>query len=271
MENSKTAHFSSALQVEEAKFKGQEAIEPAKPPEIPPRRLPLPKAPHNPIQQPQTTEKSQKDAKSDQNTRMTSIESNVGPTALLLKDLRGGPQSAPYEQPMEPVRVFLHDLKVRPLPATSFKAIFVCANSDNKIFAMCALSESEYIRTIEAAVEKVAKRKTGLYLPKVNEVILAKFEGTFYRAVCKSRSSRGIEVLYIDYGNFARVREQEICKLDDELRFDVVVHNVFVENFPDQMSSEVATILNKAGVPIESAFKVKNEDKFSYTVRIAGL
>lgn len=161
MESSFTPHFSSALQLEECKkIKGQKAIEPAKPPEVPPRNLPLPDAPHSPDQQSQPTEKSQEDEKSDQDTHNTSSTSYVGAAALLLKGLRGCPRSAAYEQPVEPVRIFLHDLNVQPLPATHFKANFLYANSGTKIFAMCELSALEYEIQLEQTKEFLEVEKS---------------------------------------------------------------------------------------------------------------
>jgi Tudor domain len=140
---------------------------------------------------------------------------------------------------------------------------------DSKIFSVCQLENTDYLNEIGTKIaEHLAKDTTNTpYKPKKEEMVLANFDGTFYRAVCKEKSTEGYLVSYIDYGNSAVVKEQDIRVFDKKLLFDVVIHSVFLENFPDEIDEKTAAILEQEGVPMEGARKLKD----GYAATISGL
>lgn len=140
---------------------------------------------------------------------------------------------------------------------------------DKKLFSACQLENSDYLNDIGICIVEYLKHsesKTS-YKPKKDEVVLASFEGSFFRAVCKEKVTDGYNVFYLDYGNSDMVKEADMRPIDKSLAFDVVTHSVYIENFPIEMDERQAEILQGNGIPIEDARKLKD----GYVARITGL
>jgi hypothetical protein len=88
--------------------------------------------------------------------------------------------------------------------------------------------------------------------PKKEEVVLARFEDSFFRGVVKDKTSEGFNVFYIDYGNSAIIQEEDMRPIHKSLLFDVVTHSCFIENFPDEINESNAEIFNGDGVPLKN-------------------
>lgn len=126
----------------------------------------------------------------------------------------------------------------------------------------------DYLTEIGTKIAEHTKDTTTTpYKPKKEEMVLALFEGTYYRAVCKEKSNEGYLVDYIDYGNSATVKEQDIRVFDRSLMLEIVVYTVLLENFPDSIDEKTAAILEEDGIPLEAARKLKD----GYVARIIGL
>lgn len=187
-------------------------------------------------------------------------------SSFALKDFRKNPTT---EEP----RVFYHDLKQRPLPSQKFKAQLLAGDTEQKVFSIIDITNEPILKAIESTIDEVTcgDNSGTSYSPKKDEVVLAKFEGTFYRGWCKERKDGGFLIHYIDYGNVAIVPEQGLKKLHKKLQdFDVVVHQCFMENFPDEITSKVAEILSQEdGVIIQNA--TQGTKDATYVARIFGL
>lgn len=210
----------------------------------------------------------------DQNQQRTTIASErVAPT---FKFTQRGPQPMKkIEVPEAPkeTRIFLKDLKQRPLPNDKFKASFLAGDPETKTFTICELlgDINDYMHFIAAGIaDFVATDKQKGYKPEVDEVVLAKFEGMFYRGVCKKIESDGFLIYFLEFGNSAVVTEAEIKKLGKNLMYEVCLQECMLENFPTDITDEVTEILQaEGGVLIEGAKKNKGDNM--YRARLAGL
>lgn len=105
----------------------------------------------------------------------------------------------------EAPRPTLKDLKIRQLPNGAFKALIIAGDTDTKIFAICEECEDvgAYLKYIESSIaDFIAKSDTlNEYKPTKDEIILAKFEGVYYRAVCKSADKESCLVYFRKYNN----------------------------------------------------------------------
>lgn len=106
------------------------------------------------------------------------------PKTVNLQMLRQNHQQ--LKVPAEP-RTILKDLKVRPLPKGSFIATFLSGDEVTKIFALYEQlpDVEEYFNHIDLTISEFIK-KAGAgegYTPIKDEVVLAKFDGDYFRAV----------------------------------------------------------------------------------------
>jgi Tudor domain len=181
--------------------------------------------------------------------------------------------SEQQQPPKEESRYFYRDLKQCPLPTQKFKATFLAGDTADKIFSIVDMANSSVLQTIEKTIAEITDKDTSgsPYAPKKDEIVLAKFDGSYYRGVVKARQDEGFLIHYIDYGNSATVPEQGIKKLDKKLmEFEIVVHPCYMANFPDEITSKVAEILaSEDGIIIENATKSTKEG--TYVARISGL
>jgi hypothetical protein len=164
------------------------------------------------------------------------------------------PQATPKNLP----QIFTLDhLKQRALPSGKFYSSILHGEVETKVFAVSENSEhvSGYLTLIEASIAEHVEKdsKTG-YKPQVGELVLARFEAAFYRAVCKEIVKEGFLVYFIDYGNTAIVNENEMKPMTKELLFNVVVHLTVLRNFPDVIDEKVERIIDAEGGKFDQLF-----------------
>lgn len=141
---------------------------------------------------------------------------------------------------------------------------------ETKKFSLLQIENLDYLSEIGKRIaDYLAKNDSNTPIkPKKEEIVLANFEGTFYRGVCKEKSNEGFLVFYIDYGNSAVVKEEDMRPFDKSLMFDIVVHSCLIENFPNEFTDTAAAIISQEdGIPMEKARKTKD----GYVVSIVGL
>lgn len=78
---------------------------------------------------------------------------------------------------------------------------------------------SDYKKMVAEIAEYVLKAKKQVKIPELDDVVLAPFEGIFYRAqilTIDTPDAKGndLGVLFIDYGNFSKVSSKNLKKLD---------------------------------------------------------
>lgn len=170
----------------------------------------------------------------------------------------------------EDQRVLLSDLTVRPLPKGSFKALGLTGDPSTKIlFVVEFLPEiTEYMQKIENEIaEFISKQKVSSYKPSKNEVVLALYEGRFYRAVCRASTKIGdvrhYSVQFLDYGDVAQVTEESIRPFDKSLMFEIVTHSCKILNMPTDEEA-LAKIVGSEFFQLKDA-KESDEEGASYT------
>lgn len=135
---------------------------------------------------------------------------------------------------------------IYPAPATNTRVIITYVTSHRKVYVRSAESEAsqDYIRTqLDCAeFEKTAPPMRGL--PSKGDIVLARFEGQFYRAlVLNVASAEEITVGFIDFGNKAAVSFTDIKTLSVELqarpRHTV---QVLLDGMPEKLNNEVVCI-----------------------------
>lgn len=172
----------------------------------------------------------------------------------------------------EPERFMKTALKYRELPTGEFQAQLLLFDEATKVFTITEQSDAiqAYSQYIEESVGSMSSKGVSGYKPQVDEVVLAKFEGQFYRAICESVSSEGIHVHYIDYGNDSVVTEKDIQKLDSKLmNLEVVVHSCYMKNLPEVIAGKIAEYLVSGVVTVENA--KLDPMRGMYVARLVGL
>lgn len=113
---------------------------------------------------------------------------------------------------------------------------------------------------IQDTIKKlIAEDKTTSYIPEIEEMILAKYEGEdsgteFYRAVVVNISpdSKKFNVFFVDYGNHSEVTAEDIRPFSPKVQMEIIMHEIFIENFPQKANKKVQDILmNEKGFDIE--------------------
>lgn len=173
--------------------------------------------------------------------------------------------------PVQPSRVLYSDMNIRPLPRGDFQAVAVAAVQDEKLFTIfeATAENTEMLESIGKAIEAIAdKNKAVGYKPQSKEVVLALFEGVFYRAVCQKALPDGsFEVRFIDYGNVSTVKADEIVKFDDKkVPKDVFVHQCVFTNLPDVLTEAAVMALSGETIAIKGAYKEDGDGLYTATV-----
>lgn len=171
----------------------------------------------NPVEPLKTPAPSQKSVAKEEvpvpvktDTRKTSAEPVVKEQMPQPKtSVRGAPfnmdnlrRSQSQAKPKEDPRFMLKDLKVRDLPAGKFKASLVHGDPNAKVFAIHESKEEirEYIGYIETSIaEYISKVGPTEYKPIEGEIILAKFEGTYYRGLCNGNDNGKYIIFFREY------------------------------------------------------------------------
>jgi len=145
--------------------------------------------------------------------------------------------------PVEPKRFMLNEIN---------KVIFSPARTAVRIIEGGANSKTYFVAPIHEELdldfEEIAQKielhcKTATapknYQPMKDEVVLAKFEGDFYRAVVKECQNDSVTVFFLEYGNSSNVQKTDIMPLDKELTMPIFTTTVYLQNFPDEVTDDV--------------------------------
>lgn len=155
--------------------------------------------------------------------------------------------------------------EVRPLRPGKCRVTFFNGDMLTKMFAVQERFDGieDNMKHIEANINAfLEKDKTNGYKPQKDEMILAKFDGTYYRAVCKGNvdgNPNMYNVFFVDYGNSSPTNEEFIKPLGPKLKNEIILHNIYLENMPleKDISNKVAKLLNhEEGVLIEVVNKI---------------
>jgi hypothetical protein len=154
-----------------------------------------------------------------------------------------------------PKRIFLSDMTVSELPIGK-KTMISIINGDEESKIYCVVKSTpdmqKVIRKIDKSiVECVNNNKTNSYKPQENEMVLAQFEGAYYRGVCKRvMKNNQYEIYFVDYGNSAIVKDTEIIQFEAKLKGDLFAVRAHIENIPkrEELTEELMVLLaNEAG------------------------
>lgn len=140
---------------------------------------------------------------------------------------------------------------------------------DTKIFYVYQSENEELLAKIGSAIAKFIENSPQTsHKPLKNEVVLANFEGIFYRAVVQSKTDEGnFEVSFIDYGNKDTVKQEDMRAISEDLMFDAFVHAVYFENMPKEITEEFANLLGSGQVTLTNVKKLKD----GYAAKVAGI
>ncbi|KAG5681095.1 hypothetical protein PVAND_010561 [Polypedilum vanderplanki] len=177
------------------------------------------------------------------------------------------------------VRVFIDEIDYRLLGSIGDKVRVTAVNgnlSDNLLY-VTELNEciEEYMNHIDENIKKyIEKEKSTSYKPRKNEVVLAKFEGEFYRAVVedvKEGDPNTYTVFFIDYGNrLKNVKEEDMKCLGSKLKNEMVLHTIKISNLPKTITGDVGRVFeSQNGFEIE--ILKRDESTGIYTVRACAL
>jgi hypothetical protein len=145
---------------------------------------------------------------------------------------------------------------------------------ESKIFYVLEIYEGvqEYCNWINEIIEDAIKSDlTTSYVPELEEMVLAKFEGVFYRAMLTGKSGDKFLVFFVDYGNISEVAATDMKPLSPKLNMEIIIHEVYIANLPNPLNNKAKEILGKEdGFEIESTNE-RSAEGDSYVVNIVGL
>lgn len=77
-----------------------------------------------------------------------------------------------------------------------------------------------------------------------NEIVLALFEGGWYRALVDDTEDNGIIVQYLEFGNLQIVSSEEVMPLPDHLKHKICARTFYVDSKYDYRSMNMLLLLN---------------------------
>jgi hypothetical protein len=165
----------------------------------------------------------------------TPVESPAPATSSKFANFRRG-VAKPQQK-----RIMFEDLEFRDLNIDGSRAkVFPIGLIDNDMANEMVLGDDSYqneFLSIATSIEDYCKDKTPGYEPVLNEVVLCKFEGEWYRAMVDGTIDDGsYGVFYLEYCNQTIVTKNEMMKLPEELKFDVVANIFVIKNAPKLVS-----------------------------------
>ncbi|XP_070498709.1 uncharacterized protein Veneno [Chironomus tepperi] len=180
------------------------------------------------------------------------------------------------KQPPKETRLFLKDLKVRQLPIGKVRVKIVGEYECPKAFYVTEAlpAVDAFLEHIEVNIADFVKNeKTKSYKPVMNEVVLARFEGVYYRAVIESvinddPSKPVYGVFFIDYGNVSQVTEDELLPFCSKVKGEIILHPVLFANFPSTITKALEEIVSS---PDGFDVIVKEKSDKCYIADIVGI
>lgn len=157
------------------------------------------------------------------------------------------------QQPAKPMetRIFYKDIKIRPLKPGITKVKIQQGDEKAKTFFITeAIPEIDaYLAYIGKNIDEFVKTDEATsYIPVLDEMVLAKFEGLYYRALVEEISNEAdpiYNVFFVDYGNALQVIKEEMKPFSPKLKSEIVLNAVFFENYPDELDDKALGIITK--------------------------
>lgn len=136
----------------------------------------------------------------------------------------------------------IKQLEIVPFPESGTNVV-LSAVLDHRSFYIRSLSEpynNEYIKDANDIADYSLTAKLLTKLPERGDIILAEFEGAYYRALALNvTDANHIKVAYVDFGNTAEKRLNDLREITDELRQRKrFTHKIVLENVPKIMLNE---------------------------------
>jgi len=200
-------------------------------------------------------------------------EKNVGFT---MEAIRRNQQSIQKKQPPKETRIYLSELKVRDLAVGKVKVKIVGEYECPKAFYVAEALDAvdTFLDHIESSInEYVKSEKSKSYKPVVNEIVLARFEGVYYRAVVEDiinddPNKPVYGVFFIDYGNLSQVTEDDLLPLYSKLKGEIIINPVLFENFPTTVTKKFEDIVSN---PNGFDIVIKEKSDKCYIANIVGI
>lgn len=156
-------------------------------------------------------------------------------------------------------RIFANDIKKRTLKNGLTVVKIINGDIAAKTFYVIELSSGivSYLEKLETDIIEWCNADISTsYIPKINEMILAKFQDNYYRAICTTideTKANNFGVFFVDYGNSSTVTDSCIKPLSPKLKADIILQNVYFENMPDtkDITDHVEQVLTD-----ENGFKI---------------
>lgn len=155
-------------------------------------------------------------------------------------------------QTLKEPRIFISDLKIRKLPIDKVRIKIVCeAEYPKTYYVIESLPAVDlYLSHLENCISDIVENaKIKSYKPLKNEIVLAQFEGVYYRAVIENiinddPSKPTYGVFFIDYGNVSQVHEDDLLPCSANAKGEVILHVVLLENLPSTLTKNLQEKLN---------------------------
>lgn len=123
---------------------------------------------------------------------------------------------------------------------------------------------------IQFQIKKYCKDapRNEVYTPLVNEIVLAKFEGEFFRGVIINVADDGnCQIQFTDYGNLSMVSGKDIRKLPPCLALPICAHTCSVRNFTGFLTAEIQAVLESPEVWASNVKIDRNLGCFSIEIK----
>jgi hypothetical protein len=178
--------------------------------------------------------------------------------------------------PPKESRIFLSELKVRLLPIGKVKVKILGEHECPKTFYVTEALDAvdAFLEHIEIGINDYVKNeKSKSYKPVMNEIVLARFEGVYYRAVIESiinddPTKPVYGVFFIDYGNVSQVTENDLLPFPSKLKGEIILHPVLFENFPTTVTKKLEEIVTS---PEGFDIVVQEKSDKVYVANIVGI
>lgn len=151
--------------------------------------------------------------------------------------------------------IIYSDLHLRELKPGRHPIVISHANPGKKMFSVMESSDElgNFLKSIARAIRKCEKNDfPSGYEPKCEEMVLAQFQGTYYRACVIDKIGQDYIVLFVDFGNQDCVKINQMKPFNKSLMMDLIVNDVYFRNLPVPLTKQAKTILRtENGVQID--------------------
>lgn len=165
-------------------------------------------------------------------------------------------------------RVLISELRHHELKPGKAIVVAVSGNVSNNIFQVVNPESLSYID--DNVKEYLKTENTKSYKPMKNELVLAKFDGMYYRAQVEGLNDDGtFKIFFIDYGNrLSDLKEDELKPIGPKLQCETILNNITISNLSKESLGKIQELMaNPEGFEID----VMGKEKDVYTVRICNV